>query len=325
MIYPFQGFDSYEQYEQFFYDDDARREAEIFHNSFTNKLDEAGMDIEESIPPAKLKQLYDNNINPQWVLRSEELIANILFSEIVVAVVNGKPIPLRIQLPFENVLQMEVAAPSIIRDEEGRLKKLSNYPRVNELPSQILHLFLEKCLLVEGAVLHSDFSDVFLTLDKVESTSLMDVLFESHILQLEDEEIAKLFDYQYKRMEYNHDIFNPSRMEKLTPLLQKELHSTNFYQTLPDEVVIYRGQSSASTDVLSGGGALSWTISLSTAEFFAGRFQKDGQLGHVLRLTVPKEFLIHAFLDDGGELAAEDEVLFAIYQHPEFLDKVETL
>lgn len=85
-------------------------------------------------------------------------------------------------------------------------------------------------------------------------------------------------------------LFNITRKYFMEP--EEQQH----YDSLPDKVVIYRGQSHDGKYYK----ALSWTDDLEKATWFANRFKQHGEQGHLFKAEIDKKY-IYAFNNERGE------------------------
>ncbi len=103
------------------------------------------------------------------------------------------------------------------------------------------------------------------------------------------EDYNNFLKYLWVYMEYPNNDKNVSKKEfieyfkKIDKNIFMNKEEIDIYNNLPDEIVVYRGVKPNSTYK-----ALSWTLNLDTATWFADRFEKDGK---VYKATINKKYV----------------------------------
>ena len=103
------------------------------------------------------------------------------------------------------------------------------------------------------------------------------------------EDYNSFLKYLWVYMEYPNNDKNVSKKEfieyfkKIDKNIFMNKEEIDVYNNLPDEIVVYRGVKPNSTYK-----ALSWTLNLDTATWFADRFEKDGK---VYKATINKKYV----------------------------------
>lgn len=118
----------------------------------------------------------------------------------------------------------------------------------------------------------------------------MAVFFKYINQYLSEEDYNNFLKFLWSYMEYPNNDKNVRKSEfieyfkKVNKDLIMNSEEQNTYNLLPNEVIVYRGVKPGSSHK-----ALSWTLNLKVATWFADRFEKNGK---VYKATIPKKYIL---------------------------------